>query len=106
MAVFRAVENGIPLVRVANRGPSMLVDGYGRILERASGWGGATWQLPAPLDSTPYRRSVAALETVLPRRFAAEGPLGLVCLFVGVVVALRRTVGGEPTFAPSPNNNS
>lgn len=35
MAVLRAVENGVPLIRAANNGVSMLVDPYGRILKRS-----------------------------------------------------------------------
>ncbi len=80
MAVFRAVENGIPLLRVANRGPSVLVDGYGRILARAGGWGAAIWQVPPALPATPYRVSVDWLRSLLPRRAAADGPLAWLCL--------------------------
>jgi len=34
MAILRSVENGIPLVRSANTGISMVVDAYGRILQK------------------------------------------------------------------------
>jgi apolipoprotein N-acyltransferase len=89
MAVFRAVENGIPLLRVANRGPSLLVDGRGRILGRARGWGSAIWLVPDRLPSTPYRRLVRSLGAVLPARAAAEGPLGWACLSWLVAGAVR-----------------
>jgi apolipoprotein N-acyltransferase len=35
MAVLRAVENGVPLIRAANNGISMLVDPYGRVLAKS-----------------------------------------------------------------------
>lgn len=35
MAVMRAVENGVPLIRAANNGVSMIVDPYGRVKERS-----------------------------------------------------------------------
>ena len=35
MAVLRAVENGVPLIRAANNGISMIVDPYGRVLAKS-----------------------------------------------------------------------
>ncbi|MBN2378632.1 apolipoprotein N-acyltransferase [candidate division WOR-3 bacterium] len=35
MAVLRAVENGVPLIRAANNGVSMIVDPYGRVLKES-----------------------------------------------------------------------
>jgi apolipoprotein N-acyltransferase len=58
MAVMRAVENGVSLVRCANSGISMIVDPYGRIIRQTplfvrTELSGA---VPAPLEGTPYRR--------------------------------------------------
>lgn len=89
MAVFRAVENGIPLLRVANRGPSMLVDGRGRILATAEGWGSELWQVPPPLAATPYRLTVGKLRSMLPGRAAADGPLAWLCLALVLIRVLR-----------------
>jgi apolipoprotein N-acyltransferase len=36
MAVLRAVENGVPLVRCANTGISMIVDPWGRVSHRTA----------------------------------------------------------------------
>lgn len=36
MAIFRAVENGVPLVRCANTGISMIVDPWGRVTHRTA----------------------------------------------------------------------
>lgn len=35
MAVLRSVENGVPLIRAANNGISMIVDPYGRVLKQS-----------------------------------------------------------------------
>jgi len=35
MAVLRTVENGVPMIRAANNGVSMIVDAYGRILAKS-----------------------------------------------------------------------
>ena len=57
-ARFRAVEEGLPLVRAANTGISAIVDGWGRIVER-SRLGEMTvldGELPVALSPTPYAR--------------------------------------------------
>ena len=89
MAVFRAVENGVPLLRVANRGPSLLVDSVGRVLERATGWGSAVWEVPTTLDSTMFR-AIAALSPWC--QLAGDGLLSLCCLVFAVASSLRRAL--------------
>jgi apolipoprotein N-acyltransferase len=58
-ARFRAVEQGLPLVRAANNGISAIVDPYGRIIASLGldAVGVVDGPLPAPLDAaTPYAR--------------------------------------------------
>jgi len=57
-ARLRAVEEGLPVVRVANTGISAVVDGYGRVVTRIglgeSGF--ADSDLPVALQPTAYSR--------------------------------------------------
>ena len=57
-ARVRAVEQGLPLVRVANTGMSAVVDGYGRVLQRLAlnRSGVIDSPLPLPLAPTVYAR--------------------------------------------------
>ncbi len=58
MSVMRAVEQGLPLVRVANNGISAVIDGTGRILTQIplDVVGTAVTNLPQPLPQTVYAR--------------------------------------------------
>jgi apolipoprotein N-acyltransferase len=58
MAVMRAVENGVPMIRSANNGISFIVDPFGRVLARTPLFTQTvlTGQVPRPLRPTPYRR--------------------------------------------------
>ncbi len=62
---YRAIESGLPMARVATRGMTAMVDGYGREVARgnpaegdAAGWRSAVVRtgLPARLENTPYQR--------------------------------------------------
>ncbi|MCR9268671.1 MAG: apolipoprotein N-acyltransferase [Henriciella sp.] len=62
---YRAIESGLPMARVATRGMTAMVDGYGRELARGNpapgdpaGWRSAVVRtgLPAKLENTPYQR--------------------------------------------------
>jgi apolipoprotein N-acyltransferase len=57
-ARFRAVEEGLPMVRAANTGISAVVDGWGRILVRSALGEPAVLDaaLPVALSPTPYAR--------------------------------------------------
>jgi apolipoprotein N-acyltransferase len=58
MAVFRAVENHVPLARCANTGLTIIVDAYGRVRGRLPllQAGVLTAELPASAPPTPYGR--------------------------------------------------
>ncbi len=62
---YRAIESGLPMARVATRGATAMVDGYGREMARGNpaagdppGWRSSVVRtaLPAALASTPYQR--------------------------------------------------
>lgn len=62
---YRSIESGLPMARVATRGMSAMVDGYGREVARGNpaagdpvGWRSSVVRvgLPAKLAMTPYQR--------------------------------------------------
>jgi apolipoprotein N-acyltransferase len=86
-ARFRAVEEGLPLVRAANTGISAVVDGWGRIVRRSRLGETAVLdlELPVALSPTPYARwgnfpvallllAALGLAWRLPRRPQKDGP--------------------------------
>jgi apolipoprotein N-acyltransferase len=58
MAVMRTVENGVPMIRSANNGISLIADPYGRVLKHTSLFTQTvlSGQVPQALPATPYRR--------------------------------------------------
>lgn len=77
---FRAIEFGLPLVRVANTGLTAVVDARGRIT-----------------DKLPMNES-GALDTVLPAAlpeplYARHGDLPLIAMLIGLAAVLQRRKG-------------
>jgi apolipoprotein N-acyltransferase len=87
MAVFRAVENRVPLVRVSNLGPSLSVDPFGHVTTLASAKpGSVVLTVTVGSGSTPYNR---------------VGDLfALVCLAVSVVCGVVWTVRARTIVRP------
>jgi apolipoprotein N-acyltransferase len=58
LAVMRTVENGVPMIRSANNGISLIADPYGRVLKKTPLFAQAilTGPVPQPLAPTLYRR--------------------------------------------------
>jgi apolipoprotein N-acyltransferase len=74
-ARFRAVEEGLPLLRAANTGISAVVDAYGRVEQRSEMVVEAVIDSPVPgaLPATPFAR--LGLLTVIPLILAAMVPM-------------------------------
>jgi apolipoprotein N-acyltransferase len=88
-AIFRAVENGVPLVRCSNNGLTCLVDARGRLLEvfrddRGTIYGPGFLRMEIPI-ATPADRSLTF--------YTRHGDVfGWACVgFAGLVVVLRST---------------
>ena len=58
MAPFRAVENGVPLLRCANTGITEIIGPSGRVVARAPAWTACViaGEVPAATGPTPYTR--------------------------------------------------
>lgn len=58
LAVMRTVENGVPMIRSANNGISLIADPYGRVLNKTQLFTRTVLSgtVPQPLAATPYRR--------------------------------------------------
>lgn len=76
MAVFRAVENGVPVARVANTGLSFFIDPYGRIVDQ-----GPVFADHVAVGALP---GVARPRTLFTRTGDLVGPL--LALFAALVV--------------------
>lgn len=88
-ARLRAIEEGMPLVRVANTGISMVTDGFGRILARLSL--GEEGVLDSPL---PRSRPPTVFSTV------GNLPFFGALIFLGGFALLRDETKGKLAFTP------
>jgi apolipoprotein N-acyltransferase len=102
ISVFRAAENRVAVLRVANTGISALIDPYGRIVERLRGADGRDVFIAGVLTvSMPVTRATT-LYTTYGDVFALTllGGSGLLVLFVGVRSMVQRV--DRPKRTPFP----
>ncbi len=81
MVRFRAIEQGLPLVRAANTGISMVTDPYGRVLKSL------------PLDETGVIDQT--LPKALPETFYSQAPV-LLYVFLLILALLSRAFKNNP----------
>lgn len=85
MAVFRAIENGTSLIRVTERGLSIAVDPYGRILAQTDFFSATDRTMVAQVPV----KHVTTIYTLFGRRLDWLAPIGFV-FFIGLVFYIRR----------------
>lgn len=87
MAVFRAIENGVSIVRQADQGLSLAADPYGRVLAASSHFEDADWLLLASVAG----QGLPTLYARIGDAFAWLCVLGFAGLGLWAVVAGRRS---------------
>ncbi len=87
-AQFRAIEEGLPVVRVANTGISAVIDPFGRLLQKLEldQAGIIDQQLPKPMDATIFSKLGQST--------------GILIAVVGILLAvgLARITGRQPRY--------
>jgi apolipoprotein N-acyltransferase len=87
-ALFRAVENGIPLVRCCNNGVSCWIDGYGRVHDILRDKNGSVYGVGSETIELPLQSSA-------PTFYNRHGDwFGWGCVGVALMVFIARTVKG------------
>jgi apolipoprotein N-acyltransferase len=85
MAVFRAVENGMSLVRQTDRGLSIAVDPYGRVIAQADFFSATDRTMVAQVPV----RHVQTIYTLFGRWLEWLAPVGFLALVAWVLIARR-----------------
>ena len=86
MAVFRAIENGMSLVRQTDTGLSIAVDAYGRVLAQTDFFGATDRTLVAQVPV----KHVATIYTAFGRYLEWLAPIGFLFVIGWAVIARRR----------------
>ncbi len=95
MAVFRAIENGVAVVRQTDEGLSIVVDGYGRTLGKGEGLAATGNYVKAEVPT----RGTETFYTVIGDAVGLLSTIGLVILVVYALVVGRRDRKNEITVA-------
>jgi len=93
MAIYRAIENGVTVVRQADNGLSFVADPYGRVLAAVDHW---TASEPVMLAQVPANASVFTLYLYVGDLFAWLALAGFLILTLLVIVRGRRARAGAP----------
>ena len=96
MATFRAIENGVSMVRVADNGLSIVTDPYGRTLAAVDHFTTSERVIVAQVPST----GVFTLYPVIGDLFGWLAVVGLVVIVVAAVVQGRRAKQAATTASP------
>lgn len=86
MAVFRAIENGMSLVRQTDTGLSIAVDAYGRVLAQTDFFGATDRTLVAQVPV----KHVATIYTAFGRYLEWLAPIGFLFVIGWALIARRQ----------------
>ncbi len=86
-AVFRAIENGVPLVRCANNGLTCWVDATGRVREILKGQGGSVYGVGAMTIEVPLQKHAPTFYNRHGDRF------GWGCVILALTLVARQIIG-------------
>ena len=95
-SVFRAVENGVPLLRCANNGVTCAIDGHGRVEKilrdaRGSEYGSGALTVQVPL--------LRATEKSAPTFYNRHGDwFGWGCVVITILLALKKFLHRNPLY--------
>jgi apolipoprotein N-acyltransferase len=96
MAVFRAIENGVSILRAADNGRSLAIDPYGRILAAADHFRADEWAIVAQLPTHGVFTLYSVIGDVVPWSCAA----GVVLLTVWGVLRKRGAASAQRQGGP------
>lgn len=91
MATFRAIENGVSMVRVAYNGISVITDPYGRVLARMDFYTGGEHVIVAQVPTA----GVQTLYPIIGDLFGWLAIVGFVVLVVWAIIRRRREAATE-----------
>lgn len=96
MAAFRAIENGVSVVRSADNGLSVIVDPYGRVLAQTDHFTSSEWVTVAQVPT----QGVFTLYSVIGDLFGWLAVVGLVIMTGWGVIQGRRAAKATPPLKP------